>query len=328
MQVHQQLEQLPAFNNAVITIGTFDGVHLGHQKILQALKEEAVKANGESVVITFYPHPRNVVQPDKTLQLINTPAEKAELLQKAGVHHLVIVPFTTVFAGQTAEEYINDFLIRYFHPVTIIIGYDHRFGRGRSGDYRLMEEKAPVYNYRLSEIPKHVLDEIGVSSTKIRQSILNSDIETANKLLGYSFFFEGTVIKGDQLGRKLGYPTANLLYNEPEKIHLGHGVYAVYVNVDGERKKGMMSIGIRPTLTNSDERVEVNIFDFDKDIYGATIRVTGRKIPSPPGEVCFIRRINPAATSRQRSQPCGAIVALLFLPPFLSVIPHRPYRCH
>jgi riboflavin kinase/FMN adenylyltransferase len=274
MQIHQQLEQLPSFKNAVITIGTFDGVHQGHQKILQALKKEAENAGGESVLITFHPHPRHIVQPDKTLQLINTPAEKAELLEKAGVHHLVVVPFTVAFAEQSAEEYIRDFLIRYFHPATIIIGYDHRFGKERSGDYRLMEEKATVYNYRLAEIPKHVLDEIGVSSTTIRRSIFNSDIETANKLLGYSFFFEGTVIRGDQLGRKLGYPTANLAYNDASKIHLGHGVYAVYADVEGERKKGMMSIGTRPTLTHSDERVEVNMFDFDKDIYGATVRVT------------------------------------------------------
>ncbi len=274
MQVHRQLNDLPSFTNAVITIGTFDGVHLGHQKILQALKAEAERVGGESVLITFHPHPRKIVEPQKPLQLINTPEEKAELLRKAGVHHLVVVPFTPEFAGQTADGYIRDFLIGKFRPATIIIGYDHRFGKGRSGDYRLMEQNAPVYGYHLSEIPKQLLDEISVSSTRIRQSITGSDIATANKLLGYPFFFEGTVVKGDQLGRKLGYPTANLAYNNSEKIHLGHGVYAVYADVDGEQNKGMMSIGTRPTLTHSDERVEVNLFDFDRDIYGATIRVT------------------------------------------------------
>lgn len=277
MQVHHQIATLPTITNAVITIGTFDGVHEGHQKIIRALKDEAVRVNGESVLITFQPHPRTIVQPEKPLQLINTLEEKIELLAKAGLHHLVIVPFTAAFAEQTAEEYISEFLIRNFHPTTIIIGYDHRFGRGRSGDYRLMEEKAEVYKYNLLEIPKHVLDEIGVSSTKIRHAILNSDVETANKLLGYNFFFEGKVVKGDQLGRKLGYPTANLVYTDKDKIHLGHGVYAVYVDVDGEQKGGMLSIGNRPTLTNSDERIEVNIFDFDRDIYDKTIRVTVKK---------------------------------------------------
>jgi riboflavin kinase/FMN adenylyltransferase len=274
MQVHQDIDQLPAFSNAVITIGTFDGVHEGHCKIITALKQEAAKIGGETVLITFHPHPRKIVQPQKFLQLLNTMPEKIELLEKAGIDHLVIVPFTAAFSEQSAEEYIRDFLIGKFHPATIIIGYDHRFGKGRAGDYHLMENKADKYGYKLLEIPKHVLDENDVSSTQIRHAILHSDIETANKLLGYPFFFEGLVIKGDQLGRKLGYPTANLQLTDPDKIHLGHGVYAVFVDVDGERKGGMMSIGNRPTLTNSDERIEVNIFDFDKDIYGKVIRVT------------------------------------------------------
>lgn len=274
MQVHKDIAHLPAFTNAVITIGTFDGVHEGHRKIIWALKEEAERVNGEAILITFEPHPRKIVQPGKPLQLINTLEEKIELLHKAGLDHVVVVPFTARFSEQSAEEYIRDFLIHCFHPSTIIIGYDHRFGKGRTGDYRLMETNASLYQYRLLEIPKHVLDEIAVSSTKIRTAILDSEIETANKLLGYSFFFEGLVIKGDQLGRKLGYPTANLQILDLDKIHLGHGVYAVYVDVEGKRKGGMLSIGNRPTLTQSDERIEVNIFDFDQDIYGKIIRVT------------------------------------------------------
>jgi riboflavin kinase/FMN adenylyltransferase len=277
MQVHHAIEKLPPFTNAVVTIGTFDGVHEGHRKIIAALKKEAERVQGESVLITFHPHPRKIVHSNSPLQLINTLSEKTELLRKAGLSHLVIVPFTQAFAEQTAEEYIGDFLIKNFHPATIIIGYDHRFGKGRTGDYQLMEAKAETYGYRLLEIPKHILDEVDVSSTKIRNTILHSDVETANKLLGYDFFFEGLVVKGDQLGRKLGYPTANLVYTDPDKIRLGHGVYAVYVDVEGERKGGMLSIGNRPTLTNSDERVEVNIFDFDKEIYGKVIRVYVKK---------------------------------------------------
>ncbi len=273
MQVHQDISHLPQFTNAVITIGTFDGVHEGHQKIIAALKEEALRVQGESVLITFHPHPRKIVSVEKPLQLINTLSEKIQLLRQAGLDHLVVVPFTQAFAEQSAEAYISDFLIQNFHPATIIIGYDHQFGKGRAGDYRLMEQLADRYGYRLLEIPRHVLDEVAVSSTKIRNAVLSSNVDAVNKLLGYAFFFEGLVINGDQLGRQLGYPTANLQYTDKDKIHLGHGVYAVFVDVEGEQKKGMLSIGTRPTLTHSDERIEVNIFDFDKDIYGKIIRV-------------------------------------------------------
>lgn len=274
MQVYRSIEHLPAFKNAVITIGTFDGVHAGHQKIITALKSEAEKVKGESVIITFHPHPRKIVQPEEPLQLINTLDEKIRLLSNTGIDHLVVVPFTPAFSDLTADEYIENFLIGRFHPASIIIGYDHHFGKGRSGNYKLLEEKAPHFNYRLIEIPKHVLDEIGVSSTKIRNAILASDIATANKLLGYSFFFEGVVVKGDQLGRTLGYPTANLELTDEDKIRLGHGVYAVHAEIHGERKKGMLSIGTRPTLAASGEKIEVNLFDFDELIYGESLKVT------------------------------------------------------
>ena len=274
MKVHRSMQGLTAFSNAVITIGTFDGVHLGHKKIIEELVLQARAVGGESIIISFHPHPRKIVHPDEPLQLINTLDEKIELLSRTGIDHLVIVPFTAEFSEQTAQGYIEDFLIKNFHPHTIIIGYDHHFGKGRQGNFGLLAQQADRYGYRLLEIPKYILDEIAVSSTRIRDSLLNSDIQTANKLLGYPFFFEGEVIHGDQLGRKLGYPTANLLYDDRDKIHAGHGVYAVYVEVDGQHKKGMLSIGTRPTLANSDERVEVNIFDFDADIYGKRIRVT------------------------------------------------------
>jgi riboflavin kinase/FMN adenylyltransferase len=277
MQVHRSIENLPRFNNAVITIGTFDGVHEGHKKIIDALINEARLIHGEAVIITFHPHPRKIVKPNEHLQLINTLEEKIELLEKTGIDHLVIVPFNEVFSSQPAIEYIEYFLIAKFHPHIIIIGYDHHFGKGRQGNFMLLAEKADQYNYRLLEIPKYILDEVGVSSTQIRSALLQSDVETANKLLGYDFFFEGIVIRGDQLGRKLGYPTANLQYTDTDKIHLGHGVFAAYAEVEGNGYKGMLSIGTRPTLENSDERVEVNIFDFDKEIYGETIRVTVKK---------------------------------------------------
>lgn len=269
---------MPIFRNAVITIGTFDGVHEGHRTIIAALKEEAQRTGGESVIITFHPHPRKIVQHDSSLQLINTLEEKIRLLSLQGIDHLVVAPFTPEFSEQSAESYIEHFLVNRFHPGVIIIGYDHHFGKDRRGNFNLLQEQAPRWKYSLIEIPRHVIEEIGISSTKIRKALLQSDVETANLLLGYDFFFEGLVVKGDALGRQLGYPTANLEYTDPEKIHLGHGVYAVYVDVEGEKKKGMLSIGNRPTLQKSDEKIEVNIFDFNKDIYNTTIRVTVKKI--------------------------------------------------
>jgi riboflavin kinase/FMN adenylyltransferase len=294
MKVYRDIDQLPPFKNAVITIGTFDGVHEGHRKIIEHLKQEAEKINGETVIITFHPHPRKVVSSAILgIRLINTLEEKIELLDKMGIDNLAIVPFTEVFANQPAEDYIQNFLIEKFHPHTVIIGYDHRFGRDRQGDYRLLEKMAPVFNYVLKEIPKQVLDEIAISSTNIREAIIHGDIETANKLLGYDFFFEGIVVDGDKLGRKLGYPTANLKIINDEKIHLGDGIYAVYVEfpvpgfqfakpgnkqpATGKRFKGMMSIGFRPTVDAKKRVIEVNIFDFDKEIYGETIRVYVKK---------------------------------------------------
>jgi riboflavin kinase/FMN adenylyltransferase len=303
MEVYRTVEQLPPVKNAVVTIGTFDGVHEGHRKIIAHLKQEAETINGETVIITFHPHPRKVVSSSILgIRLINTLDEKIELLAEAGIDHLVIIPFTEAFADQSAEDYIQNFLIKNFHPHTIITGYDHRFGKDRLGDYRLLEKMAPVYNYVLKEIPKHVLDEIAISSTNIREAIIHNDIQTANKLLGYDFFFEGLVVDGDKLGRKLGYPTANLKMTDEEKIILGNGIYAVYVEVLEDQipkpkfldsnsdslltthhslLKGMMSIGFRPTVDGKKKVIEVNIFDFDKEIYGKIVRVYIKKYLRP-----------------------------------------------
>jgi riboflavin kinase/FMN adenylyltransferase len=281
MQVHRSIDELSPFKNAVITIGTFDGVHQGHRKIIEALKNEARKAKGESVIITFNPHPRKILNRNENLHLINTLDEKIMLLDETDIDHLVIVPFTREFADQPADDYMKNFLISKFHPHTIIIGYDHHFGKDRQGNFRLLEKEASIYGYHLKEIPKYILDEVAVSSTKIRKALSDSDVDTANKLLGYEFFFEGSVIKGDQLGRQLGYPTANLLYNDADKIHLGHGVYAVRVLIKNQWLKGMLSIGNRPTLDQSDERIEVNIFDWNDEIYGETIKIVVSKYLRP-----------------------------------------------
>lgn len=280
MQVHNELTKLPVFRNAVITTGTFDGVHLGHRQVLEKLKSEAAAAGGETVIITFHPHPRKVVSSAILgIRLINTLEEKTELLEQLGIDHLVVVPFTDAFANQTAEEYIRDFLVEKFKPHTIIIGYDHRFGRDRQGDYRLLEKASAKYGFKLKEIPRHILENISISSTNIREAILHCDIATADKLLGYEFFFTGTVVHGDKLGRKLGYPTANLKLENDEKIIPGNGIYAVYAQPEGYegRLKGMMSVGFRPTVDGKKRVVEVNIFGFDKEIYGESLKVFVKK---------------------------------------------------
>ena len=280
MKIHRDIEHLPAFKNAVITIGTFDGVHMGHRQIIDKLKSEAKANNGETVIITFHPHPRKVVSSAILgIRLINTLEERIELLEGLGIDHLVIVPFTDAFANQPAEDYVKDFLLDKFHPNTIIIGYDHRFGRDRLGDYRLLEKMAATHNYKLKEIPKHILENISISSTNIREAILHSDIATANSLLGYEFFFSGEVVHGDKLGRKLGYPTANLKIQNEEKIIPGNGIYAVYAQPEGAAKKlkGMMSVGFRPTVDGKKRVVEVNLFDFDKEIYGQSLMVYVKK---------------------------------------------------
>ena len=299
MQVHKDIDNLPKFTRAVVTIGTFDGVHVGHRQIINKLKVEAFKIKGESVIITFHPHPRKVISSAILgVRLINTLEERIEVLSGLGIDHLVIVPFTDSFANQPAEEYIRNFLYEKFHPDTIIIGFDHRFGRERMGDYRLMERMAPEFGFQIKEIPKHIIEEIAISSTNIREAILHTDIEMANKLLGYTFFFEGEVVHGNKLGRQLGYPTANLKINDPEKVIPGDGIYAVYVNIkkvttnstqdtteintfpleiEAVQYKGMMSIGFRPTVDGKKRVVEVNMFDFNKDIYGKLVRVYVKK---------------------------------------------------
>src|SRR5215213_8497483 len=211
MQVHRNIDALPHIEDAVVTIGTFDGVHEGHKQIISQLRDEARQVNGQTVLITFHPHPRKVLSNDsKPIQLINTLDEKIELLAGQGLDHLVVVPFTKEFSNLSADEYINDFLIGKFHPHTVIIGYDHRFGHDRKGDYLLLEKYAAHADFRLKEIPAYVIDSLTVSSTRIREAIRSGNIHTANELLGYDFFFEGKVIEGNKLGRTLGYPTANL----------------------------------------------------------------------------------------------------------------------
>lgn len=280
MKVHTEITALPEFRNAVVTIGTFDGVHLGHRKIIDQLKEEAQKINGETVIITFYPHPRMIIGSKTQLYLINTPAEKQELLAEQGVDHLVIVPFNMDFASQSAEEYCENFLIRNFHPHTLIIGYDHRFGQGRKGDFHLLEQYAADHKFNLIEIPQHLLHESAISSTRVRENLLSGELEEANELLGYDYFFEGLVVEGNKLGRTIGFPTANLQVEETEKLIPCNGVYAVRAEIKNSGRPlitGMMNIGVRPTVDGTKRVIEVNLLDFKEDIYGQTLKVYLKK---------------------------------------------------
>ena len=280
MKVHYDIQQLPLFRNAVITIGTFDGLHNGHRKIIELMHSEAATVNGETVIITFDPHPRQIIAKEKSpLFLINTLEEKIGLLQKVNIDHLVVIPFTETFANQPAEAYISDFLVNTFHPHTIIIGYDHRFGKNRMGDYKLLEAKAAEFNYAVKEIPVYMLQDITISSTKIREAILHGDLDTANSCLGYDYFFSGKVIQGNKLGRTIGYPTANLQLTDENKLIPGNGVYAVLINeaLNFHTLRGMMNIGIRPTVDGTTRVIEVNIFDFDQDIYGDILTITLKK---------------------------------------------------
>jgi riboflavin kinase/FMN adenylyltransferase len=290
MRIYNNTDQLPSFREAVITIGTFDGVHTGHARILEQLRQEAARIDGETVIVTFYPHPRKIVKGgSEQIRLINTLEEKIQLLSWLQIDNLVIVPFTENFSQLTAEEYIKDFLLAKFHPHTVIIGYDHRFGKGRLGDYHLLEQYSASEGFQLQEIPVHLLDEISVSSTRIREAIQRTDIAAANQLLGYPFFFSGTVVKGDQLGRTLGYPTANLEITNKEKLIPGDGIYAVEAVLlptdkslfEAPGLKGMMSIGIRPTVGGKLRTIEVNLFDFKEDIYGRELRVFVKKYLRP-----------------------------------------------
>jgi riboflavin kinase/FMN adenylyltransferase len=288
MTVHTDINQLPAFTNAVVTIGTFDGVHKGHQQIIQLMLDEATQVNGETVIITFHPHPRQVIAMRQTeLFLLNSLQEKISLLEKYGIDHLVITPFTEEFSLQSAEDYIEKFLVKQFRPHTIIIGHDHRFGKSRSGDFALLEEKAKWYGYEVKEIPGFMLEDNTISSTIIRQALQKGNIDTANEYLGYPYFFSGTVVEGNKLGRTIGYPTANLLVSEEKKLIPGNGVYAVEISIQPsinndtsqqpEKLSGMMNIGVRPTVEGVNRMIEVNIFDFDEEIYGEVLTIHIKK---------------------------------------------------
>lgn len=270
MRVFYELEELPAFNNAVITIGSFDGVHLGHAQLLEQIKQLARDRDGESIVVTFHPHPRQIIYPkDNTLRLLNTIDEKITLFERYGVDNVVVVPFTVAFSQQSADEYIQKFVAEKFSPSAIVIGYDHRFGLNRQGDIDYLKWHSKSFGFEVIEIAKHEVDDIGVSSTKIRNALASGEVEKAANLLGYHYRITGEVIHGQHIGTKLGYPTANLAIQPKEKLIPANGIYAVEAELGQERLSGMLYIGDRPSIEGLNEQtIEVNLFDFQRDIYG------------------------------------------------------------
>ena len=275
MKVHRDLNNFNA-HNPVLTIGTFDGVHLGHRKIIARLHDLAASLNGESVIFTFDPHPRKVVAPSETnLRLLTTLDEKIALFEQAGIDHLIVYPFTPEFAKLTYEEFVEQILVGQIHVKSLVVGYDHKFGKGRQGDFDLLKSCADRLDFQIEKLDVLLVNESNVSSTKIREAIQVGDFETANAYLGYPFTIHGMVVEGQRLGRTIGYPTANIDAMDPDKIIPGYGVYAVRVNVRNQTYTGMLNIGSRPTVNhNADHRtVEVNLFDFSDDIYGEPAEV-------------------------------------------------------
>lgn len=274
MALYFDIDSLPLFEHAVLTIGTFDGVHLGHRTILDEVVRHTKSVKGESIVITFEPHPRKLLFPGQPIKLITPLQQKLDLIVKAGIHHVVVAPFTREFSQLSATEYIRDFLVKKFQPHSIVIGYDHHFGHDRKGDINLLKEQSAEYGYKVFEIPAQLIDEAAVSSTKIRKALAEGRISDAGHMLGRNYTISGTVIEGNKLGRTIGYPTANIRHSEPEQILPAIGIYAVYARLQGTSFKGMLSIGHNPTVTDDKSiKIEVNIFDFDKEIYGDMLEI-------------------------------------------------------
>lgn len=274
MAVYTSTDALPNFKDPVITIGTFDGVHIGHKTILKEIVDHAKEVQGESILLTFEPHPRKVIFPDKPLQLLTPLDEKLELVKATGVDHIVVVPFTKAFANLTAEEYISDFLVKQFKPHSIVIGYDHQFGNDRKGDINLLKQLSEQYRYKVYEISAQLIHDAAVSSTKVRKAVSSGDMTEAANMLGRPYSLTGEVVKGAQLGNTIGFPTANIQPNSSEQILPANGVYAIKAIYKGDVYNAMLNIGIRPTVSNElSLHIEANIFDFDQDIYGEQLTI-------------------------------------------------------
>ena len=274
MQIYRHINDFPKNTRPVLTLGTFDGVHMGHQKILAHLRNIAETTDGKVTLLTFYPHPRKVLFPEMTdMQLLSTLDEKCNLLEKYGVQQLIIQPFSRDFSMLDHDDFIKNILVDKLGVKTLVIGYDHQFGHNRKGSFKDLQELAPSMGFNVVEIPKQDIEATAVSSTRIRKALFRGEVELAAHLLGYDYAISGQVVKGNQIGRTIGFPTANINVEDPEKLIPANGVYAVMVNVNGQLHRGAMNIGTRPTFDNGERKLEVFLLNFDKDIYGERITV-------------------------------------------------------
>ncbi len=274
MKIYPCIRDFEAVAHPIVTIGTFDGVHLGHQAIFSKMKEEAGRTGGETIVITFFPHPRLVLYQDSVnLKFINTREKKIERLEKIGIDHLIIIPFTKEFARNSSEQFVTDYVVKYVHPAKVIIGYDHHFGKNREGNFQLLERLKQKLGYEVEEVPPFYVDGAPVSSTRIRDLLHDGNVKEANRMLGYEYAITGKVVRGQRIGHKIGFPTANLEIPNEYKLITANGVYVCRVLLGNRILKGMGNIGVRPTIDHGDLTIEVHIFDFDEDIYDEKITI-------------------------------------------------------
>lgn len=273
MKEHKGAHNFNSDQHTVVTIGTFDGVHVGHQKIIERLVNTARAGNLESAILTFFPHPRMVLQKDANIKLINTIKERKEILEKTGVDHLIIHPFTQQFSRLTAKEFVRDILVNKLKAKKVIIGYDHRFGRNRTADINDLKDFGKEFGFEVEEISKQDIEEVAVSSTKIRKALLEGAVEQANSYLSYPFSLAGTVVKGRGLGKEFGYATANLEVEEDYKLIPQNGVYVVRSVIEGKTFYGMMNIGTNPTVGGTEKSIETHFFELEMDLYGKYLSI-------------------------------------------------------
>jgi riboflavin kinase/FMN adenylyltransferase len=273
VKIYHSIEEFQKIKNAVVTTGTFDGVHIGHLKIINRLREIANDVKGETVLLTFFPHPRMVLFSDNDLKLISTKNEKIALLEQAGIDHLIIHPFSREFSRLSSVEFVRDILVNKIGTSRLVIGYNHHFGRNREGGFEHLKEYGPMYGFQVEEICAQDIDEVSVSSTKIRKALDSGQIITAREYLTHDFSLTGIVVKGDHLGHQIGFPTANIKVVDSHKLVPANGVYAVRALIHDKEYKGMLNIGVRPTVDGTEKTIEVHIIGFDEDIYGEELTV-------------------------------------------------------
>lgn len=274
MTIYNNINEFNSRDNTILTIGTFDGVHLGHQKVLERLTNSAIENNLESTVLTFFPHPRTILNPDKPLKLINSVKERTDLLKRSKINNLIIHPFDKSFSELDPEKYVAEILVKKLKAKIILIGYDHKFGKNRTADISDLKEYGEKYGFKVIEIKAEEISNIAISSTKIRKAISEGNISTAKKYLGYDFSLSGRIVHGNSIGRTLGFPTANIEVKEEYKLLPKNGVYLIRSIIEHNEYFGMMNIGIKPTLDKSSKTIEVNFFEFEGDLYNTKITVS------------------------------------------------------